>query len=106
MRVLFDQGTPAPLRQFLTLHDVTTAYERGWSQLNNGRLLDAAEAECFFTLVTTDMNLKYHLNLSGRRLAIVVLSTTSWPRIQRAIELVVHAVDAATEGSYTELEIP
>ena len=31
MRVLFDQGTPAPLRGALTAHVVSTAYEMGWS---------------------------------------------------------------------------
>lgn len=106
MRVLFDQGTPAPLRLSLTQHEVVTAYERGWAQLKNGNLLDAAEADGFTTLVTTDTNLRYQQNLSSRRLAVVVLTTTSWPRIQRAADLVVQAVDAATEGSYIEVDIP
>lgn len=43
MRVLFDQGTPAPLRQALAEHSVTSAYEAGWSTLKNGELLDADE---------------------------------------------------------------
>jgi hypothetical protein len=43
VQVLFDQGTPVPLRQSLAHHSVTTAFERGWSQLKNGELLDAAE---------------------------------------------------------------
>ena len=42
MRVLFDQGTPAPLRHLLPSHEVSTAYERGWSTLKNGELLAAA----------------------------------------------------------------
>jgi len=45
MRVLFDQGTPDPLRQSLLGHEVATAYERGWSSLKNGELLDVAERE-------------------------------------------------------------
>ncbi len=106
MRVLFDQGTPLPLRQSLARHEVTTVYERGWSKLKNGELLDAAEKEGFAVLATTDSNLKYQLNLRSRRIAIVVLSTPSWPRIQRAIGAVVRAVDGASEGSYTEVEIP
>ena len=32
MRVLFDQGTPAPLRTFLVGHEVATAYEIQWRQ--------------------------------------------------------------------------
>ena len=59
MRVLFDQGVLSPLRESLADHDVSTVYERGWSQLRNGELLDAAEREGFEVLVTTDSNLKY-----------------------------------------------
>ena len=43
MKVLFDQGTPVPLRQVLDSHSVDTAHELGWSNLQNGALLDAAE---------------------------------------------------------------
>jgi hypothetical protein len=53
VRVLFDQGVPAPLRESLTEHEVSTAYERGWSRLKNGELLDAAEREGFEVFVTT-----------------------------------------------------
>jgi hypothetical protein len=50
-------------------------------------LLDIAEQEAFEVLVTTDSNLKYQQNLKARRIAIVVLTSTSWPRIQRALKL-------------------
>ena len=106
MRVLFDQGTPVPLRELLTRHEVATAYERGWSNLTNGELLDTAEQEAFTVFVTTDLSLKYQQNLSARRIAIVALTSTSWPRIQRAIGAVVRAIDGASEGTYTEVEIP
>jgi hypothetical protein len=99
VRILFDQGVPVPLRQSLTLHQVTTAYEHGWSHLKNGELLDVAEREDFAALVTTDLNLKYQQNLQSRRLAIIALSTPSWPRIRRALPAVVQAVDAASPGS-------
>jgi hypothetical protein len=106
VRLLFDQGTPVPLRQSLTHHEVTTAYERGWSQLKNGDLLDAAEKANVEVLVTTDLNLKHQQNLRLRRLAFVVLSTPSWPRIQRAVDIVARAIDHATPGSYIEVDIP
>jgi hypothetical protein len=83
VRVLFDQGTPIPLRQSLAHHEVSTAYERGWSRLKNGDLLDAAEGAAIEVLVTTDLNLQYQQSLKQRDIACVVLSTTSWPRIQR-----------------------
>jgi hypothetical protein len=59
VRILFDQGTPVPLRQALKHHEVTTAYERAWSQLKNGELLDAAERALFEVLVSTHLDLKY-----------------------------------------------
>ena len=106
MRVLFDQGTPLPLRRRLTQHEVITAHERGWSQLKNGELLDSAEKEGFAVLVTTDANLKYQQNLASRKLAIVVLTTTSWPRIERVANAVVAAVDGAAPGTYFEVKVP
>ena len=106
MRVLFDQGTPDPLRRFLTLHNVSTAYESGWSKFRNGLLLDMAERAGYEVFVTTDKSLKYQQNLTQRRIAIVVLLSTSWPRMQRVIGSVVAAVDAAVPGCYSEVEIP
>jgi hypothetical protein len=106
MRVPFDQGVPAPLRRWLPGHDVSTAYERGWSRLTNVDLLAEAEREAFDVLVTTDTNLRYQQNLSKRRIAIVVLSTPSWPRIRQATEQILHAVDRSSEGSYFEVSIP
>ena len=72
MRILFDQGTPQPLRRYLAGHGVKTAAEMGWSNLDNGDLLRQAE-NSFDLLVTTDKNLRYQQNLQGRRLAIIVL---------------------------------
>lgn len=102
MRVLFGQGAPVPLRESLGEHDVSTAYERGWSTLKNADLLDAAEREGFEVLVTTDRNLRHQQILRARSIASVVLTTTSWPRIQRDIPAVVRAVNGAVPGSYVE----
>jgi hypothetical protein len=54
MRILFDNGTPAPLRQAFENHTVVEAIERGWDRLVNGELIAAAEAEGFDVLLTTD----------------------------------------------------
>ena len=77
----------------------------GWSELDNGALLSAAEG-AFDGFITTDQNLKYQQNLSARRLSILVLSTTSWPRIQRHIALVVAAVNALRPGEFRDLIVP
>jgi hypothetical protein len=63
MQVLFDQGTPVPLRRYLAPHSITTVFEKGWSTMQNGELLRTAEGEGFEVLVSTDQNLKYQQNL-------------------------------------------
>jgi hypothetical protein len=83
VRILFDQGTPAPLRHSLTEHEVVTAFERGWQALANGDLLRAAEEEGFEVFVTTDRNPRFQQDLTRRRLAFVVLMTTDWRRIRQ-----------------------
>lgn len=105
MRILFDQGTPAPLRRHLPGHSVATAFEHGWSDLRNGDLLDRAEAAGFELLITTDQQLRYEQDLSGRSMAVLVLLTTSWPRISRRVEQVAAAVARMQSGDYEEVNI-
>ena len=57
MLILFDNGTPAPLRHALMDHVVVEAFERGWDRLLNGELIAAAEAAGFEVLLTTDKNI-------------------------------------------------
>jgi predicted nuclease of predicted toxin-antitoxin system len=106
VRILFDQGTPVPLRKLLSSHQVETVFERGWSTLTNGELLAVAEREGFEVLVTTDKNLRDQQNVAELSIAIVVLSSTSWPRIQKAAATIKEAVDAASPGSFNEVGIP
>jgi hypothetical protein len=103
MQVLFDQGTPVPLRLHLTSHKVTTVFEKGWNRFKNGDLLRLAESEGFEVFVTTDLILKYQQILSARSLAIVVLSTTSWPIIQKQTGRVLDAIDTLVRGGYIEV---
>ena len=64
-----------------------------------------AEAAGFQVFITTDRNLKYQQNLATRTIAIVVLLTTSWPRIERQLTLVVKAVHESTSAGYIEVHI-
>ena len=105
MRILFDQGAPAPLRRHLAGHAVDTAFERGWSNLRNGALLDRAEADGYQLLVTTDQNLRHQQNLADRQVAIVVLLAASWPRIQQRVDDIRAAVDRVGPGMYIEVRI-
>ena len=104
MKVLFDQGTPVPLRRHLTGHVVDTAFECGWSNLKNGELLDAADRDGYGLLITTDQNLKHQQNLVGRKLAILQLPTNHWPTLKRHAREIAMAVADLKPGDYIELQ--
>ena len=106
MLIIFDQATPVPLRPYLEGHTVRTAAQQGWDKLGNGDLLTVAEEAGFDILLTTDKNMRYQQNLAGRKIAIVVLGQQQWPQLRPHIQRVIEAVNAATPGSYAEVEIP
>jgi hypothetical protein len=106
LKILFDQGVPVPLRSRLVGHEISTAYELAWSTLKNGELLAAAENTGFDLLLTTDQKLKYQQNSVGRSVGIVVLLSTSWPRIEKQVDAIVAAISRASPGSYDEVPIP
>jgi hypothetical protein len=102
VRILLDQGTPVPLRTILAGHEVSTAYELGWSTLSNGELLLAAETR-FELFVTTDQSLRYQQNLAGRRLSILVLPTTNWIQIREHADAIQRETISLAPGEYREL---
>lgn len=103
MKILFDQGTPVPLRRHLHPHVVDTADERQWATLQNGDLLSAAEDDGYHVLITTDQNLRYQQNLSERKIGVLVLCTTSWPRIRDKVADVITALNDLPSSGYDEL---
>ncbi len=69
-------------------------------------MLKVAEEAGFDVLLSTDKNIQYQQNLKGRRIAIVVLGNPQRPVVHRHIDRVIAAVNAATPGSYAEVDIP
>ena len=106
MLILFDHGVPAPLVPYLIDHAVVKARDRGWDRLSNGDLLAEAERAGFDVFLTADKNIRYQQNLTGRRIAVVVLSSPQWPLVRLHAAKIAAAVDAATSGSYVEVRIP
>jgi hypothetical protein len=106
MLILFDHGTPAPLRSFLRDHTVKKTKELGWDTLSNGELLRAAEEAAFEIFLTTDKNIRYQQNLADRAIAILVLGNSRWPVVRLYVDRVVAAITAAKPGTYLEIEIP
>jgi hypothetical protein len=106
MKILLDQGAPAPLVQFFREHEVRTAFQQGWAKLSNGELLRSAEDAGFGLMITTDQNLRYQQNLAERKITIVVLLTTSWPRIRKRVALIQAAIEKSVPGEYLEISFP
>ena len=105
MKLLFDQGTPAPLRDYLPAYSVDTLAEKGWSDKDNGELLDLAEREGYDVLVTTDQSLRHQQNLEGRPIGIVVLLSANWPAIRARAVAIAQAVAAVRPGKLIEVPI-
>lgn len=106
MLILFDHGTPKGLARALPGHDIITAQARGWNTLNNGALLSAAEEAAVDVLLTTDRRIRYQQNLLGRKIALVVITgTTKWSHVRLHLGRIAVVVNAATPGSYAEIDI-
>ena len=106
MLILFDHGTPRGIARSLLAHQVREAKAQGWDRLTNGELLAAAEKAGFDVLLTTDKNIRYQQNLTGRKIAVVVLGQARWRLIRPMIPRIVAALHAANPGTFPEVEIP
>jgi hypothetical protein len=56
-------------------------------------------------MVTSDQNIRYQQNLTGRKLALVVLGSNIWPVVRDHGAAVADKVDAAIRGSYEFVEM-
>jgi hypothetical protein len=107
LRILFDKNVPIGVRHFLRRHEVRTVAELKWPpKLQNGELLQAAEAEAFDILVTCDQNITYQQNLTGRGLALVVFGSNIWRVVRVYRDSIVIAVDTVRPGGHCFIEMP
>lgn len=79
--------------------------ERGWELMENGELIRKAEEDGYEVIVTTDQNMRFQQNLTGSRLAIVVLMATAWPRVQHRTEEIRAAIQEVESGQVREVPI-
>ena len=105
MKLLFDQGTPAPLRRYLPGHSVDTLAEKGWSEKGNGELLDLAEREGYEVLVTTDQSLPFEQNLARWQVGVVVLLSTDWSGVRLRTRAIARAIGAVRPGRAVQVQI-
>lgn len=68
--------------------------------------MTAAEEAGLDLFITGDQELTYQQNLTGRKMAVLALSTNNWELVKAGIAEIVAAISGVTPGSYTEVEIP
>jgi len=93
------------MHKLLVGHDCTTAQQRGWGGITNGELLRLAENE-YELFITSDQNIRYQQNLSGRRIPILELSANDLRRIQAATSSILASIASIKPGDFCRLEIP
>ncbi|HEX4137178.1 MAG TPA: DUF5615 family PIN-like protein [Bryobacteraceae bacterium] len=106
MKIILDESVPQKLRLLIEGHTVVTVAFQGWSGLKNGALLTAAEEAGYELFITADQEISYQQNLTGRKMALLVLSTNNWDYIKAAIAKIMAAIVGVTQGGYIEVEIP
>jgi len=104
VKVLLDENLDHALRKLLGPHEVVTVTYMGWTGLQNGALLQAAEESGMDVLLTGDQTLSYEQNLTSRRLAIVTLSVLQLPIIKENLAKIIAAVDAAAPGTFQAVD--
>ena len=82
-----------------------TGGERGWEQLRNGTLLQTAEGEGYEVLITTDQSMPYQQNMTGRRIAVVVVGENKWPLIRHHVTEIAAAMEGIVPGDIREVQI-
>jgi hypothetical protein len=105
MKILLDECVPWPMHEVLAEHECTTAQKQGWTALQSGQLLSLTEG-AFELFITSDQNVRYQQNLSGRSIGFLVLSTNDLRRLLAASPLIQTTVAAMKRGEHRRLEIP
>ena|ERR1700730_18146919 len=72
MRVLLDECVSEGLREYSPGHECQSARYAGFTGLENGQLLIAAEAAKFDLLLTVDRGFEYQQNLGHRKIAVII----------------------------------
>ena len=81
------------------------ADELGWQGMENGDLLEAAERAGFDLLLTCDQNIQHQQNLTGRKLALLVLSSNHWPTLRLVAARIASAVDFVQAGQLVRIDV-
>ena len=108
MRLLIDNCVPRKFGLLIVGHEVVHARQMGWHELENGVLLSAAEDSGFDALITTDKNLRYQQNFTGRKISVVTLAPrlVFYESLAPMANSLLEALDTLTPGSMVVIKPP
>ena len=84
---------------------IRTVQEMGWAGVKNGALLNLIEGQ-FDVFITTDKNIRHQQNLSGRRLAFIVLPTNQVPIVANLVPAIETALITIQVRDFIEIPLP
>ena len=99
MKIILDESVPQKLRLLIEGHAVVPVAFQGWSGLKNGALLTAAEEAGYELFITADQEITCQQNLTGRKMALLVLSTNNWDLVKGGIAEIRAAIEAVKPAS-------
>ena len=105
MKILLDECTPRLVKRRLPHLFILTAQEMGWVGIKNGKLISMAEGR-FDVLVSTDQNLPYQQNLSGKKLMVIILPSNRVPIVSQLIPEIEQALKTIRPGTFVEIPLP
>ena len=105
MKILLDECTPRLVKNRLPQFFIRTAQELGWAGIKNGKLLNLAEGQ-FDVLVSTDQNLPFQQNLTGKKLAVIILPSNKVPIVAQLISVIEQSLQVIQPGTFTKIKLP
>jgi hypothetical protein len=105
LKILLDESVPNVIKERLSHLAILTVQDMGWTGIKNGELLRRAE-EQFDVFVTADQKLRYQQNLSGRKLAFIVIPTNQVRAVVGLLPVIEDGLKRAQPGTLIEISLP
>jgi hypothetical protein len=105
LNILLDESAPRLIKTRLPNLSIRTVQEMGWTGIKNGELLTLAE-EQFDVFITADKKLRYQQNLTGKRLAVVVLPSNQVPVVTTLLPAIAQVLKDIQPGAAVEIPMP
>ncbi|MBW4677439.1 MAG: DUF5615 family PIN-like protein [Desmonostoc geniculatum HA4340-LM1] len=102
MKIILDENLPKALKRYLSAYEVTTVQEQGWAGVKNGELMVRIDG-AYDIFLTSDKNLKYQQNLTGRSIAIIELPTNRLKLLTTIVDKILAEVESISLGMYVEI---